>query len=1001
MNAVSFVISATQRYSAVFDDLTTLMDRMSVFFDKLRVYLDNTSSETKLSRNLRPRVYEVLAHFLEVMARAHKLTNGHRGKFKLAFKVSVFGEDDGIRAALTKLETIIADVTQMEVTVIVNELSDAARNILNIDKKLDQVAEASEVTITKLGHLTNAEQRRSEAELQKKEIERLRQSLRINDGPQPWQEAQDELSRTRVQGTGQWFLNMALVARWCSPSEPTLNAIILQGSQNFGKSYLCNAVVDHLLQLHQSDPRVHVAYYYFHRGPKDAEDSINQALKAVLWQFIQGDGQISRDFRKLAIKAIEQKADLSKTLEMWDTFITKNISELQGTLFVVIDGINKTDTEASLGELVGNVLNSGYSGQGFQVRLLLAGRSDEMTLLNSALEQPPIEINVSSPRHMAKKALNHHDVELYTAARLERMKQFHRPEFHGLKERIRDTLADGVKGDFYTLNSLLKEVEGARLPSQIEDVLKRADDDRASVISRAVRRLNEELEPEEIRQANHILMWTLCGFGALVVDEMEAILGARDRLQSFVSLEQQITERYSALFVIEEIDSHLYIKIGSPEIGDLLNDAQPQGIDASEIALVERVVKTHLDRTFGSDGEDLYAKYGFADFFQTKRLPPSTQISYNPRAADAQAAFECLLALVDEMDNPKFRSFQEYAFDFFAQHLTVRKTQASMDAQDRVLLRMICRKLMKLVYDPVFIQAWLPHWLDHREAWFWNSKFIETIWDWSIEGLNERALEDMPGEKRWLQGLVDRKAQGVELLEKIAVAVAEEWYNVADRGLSFSWLRCFLSRRACKNDQMWDTTQNAIEETEDWARQVLPDCVDPIQWDYCVGQTLDHNFHSEAALRRLERVPDTKTDMWKAAMKRSIVLADLGRLSDSVACLEQIVETKRHDLDNDEALQAKYWQTLLPSLSGGYVRLERYDEAQTIISEILTHCYDTGFQWYALDVASDLLFIHEITGKHESATEFVLDLAQRREGEGSFLEALLSDSMGSWDLKSR
>lgn len=62
------------------------------------------------------------------------------------------------------------------------------------------------------------------------------------------------------------------------------NAMILQGSQNFGKSYLCNAVVDRLLQLHRNDPRVHIAYYYFHKDPTDAEDSINKALEGEVGQ---------------------------------------------------------------------------------------------------------------------------------------------------------------------------------------------------------------------------------------------------------------------------------------------------------------------------------------------------------------------------------------------------------------------------------------------------------------------------------------------------------------------------------------------------------------------------------------------------------------------------------------------------------------------------------------------------------------------------------------------
>ena len=125
---------------------------------------------------------EVLAHFLEVLAIAYKLTTGHRGKVKLAFKVSIFGEDEGIRSGLRKLETIISEVTSLEIPVIANELSEAAKNIVNVEKKVNQIAEASEVTVTKLGQLATAEDRRSEVESEKKETE-AKASVRMRE---PW-----------------------------------------------------------------------------------------------------------------------------------------------------------------------------------------------------------------------------------------------------------------------------------------------------------------------------------------------------------------------------------------------------------------------------------------------------------------------------------------------------------------------------------------------------------------------------------------------------------------------------------------------------------------------------------------------------------------------------------------------------------------------------------------------------------------------------------------------
>lgn len=52
-NAISFVISVSQDYSEVFDNLIALMERLSAFMEKLRSYLDDPRAEEKLDQRLR------------------------------------------------------------------------------------------------------------------------------------------------------------------------------------------------------------------------------------------------------------------------------------------------------------------------------------------------------------------------------------------------------------------------------------------------------------------------------------------------------------------------------------------------------------------------------------------------------------------------------------------------------------------------------------------------------------------------------------------------------------------------------------------------------------------------------------------------------------------------------------------------------------------------------------------------------------------------------------
>ena len=136
------------------------------------------------------------------MGKAHKLTTSNKGKIKLGFKAVLFGEDEGVKDALAKLETRVSDVTQTEITVIVKDLGEAARNIRGVERKLDQAVDAQEKAASSLGQLQAAEGRRTDADKDKKESEILQKMLNVEDNKEPWQERQDELWRHHVRDTG-------------------------------------------------------------------------------------------------------------------------------------------------------------------------------------------------------------------------------------------------------------------------------------------------------------------------------------------------------------------------------------------------------------------------------------------------------------------------------------------------------------------------------------------------------------------------------------------------------------------------------------------------------------------------------------------------------------------------------------------------------------------------------------------------------------------------------
>ena len=100
-------------YSAVFDHLTSLMDRFCDFFQRLNTYLQTVTFDEKLPLELRPSVYRVLAHFLDTMATTYNLTKSRRKRLEHASKKAIFGGNGNIENAFAKLEQLLEAVSMM------------------------------------------------------------------------------------------------------------------------------------------------------------------------------------------------------------------------------------------------------------------------------------------------------------------------------------------------------------------------------------------------------------------------------------------------------------------------------------------------------------------------------------------------------------------------------------------------------------------------------------------------------------------------------------------------------------------------------------------------------------------------------------------------------------------------------------------------------------------------------------------------------------------------
>lgn len=233
---------------------------------------------------------------------------------------------------------------------------------------------------------------------------------------------------------------------------------------------------------------------------------------------------------------------------------------MNATFYIVLDGLNQLESEPShpLAQILDRMMAS-IDQPLLQIRAFVTGQPASMSGILRAMEQRPLEVNLSPSESIEQDALNHDDILLYAEAGLKDIpfyRQTQESENRTMKDRVKQTLALGVRGDFDLLKLKLSEIAEAREEAKVEEILRRANEDRAQAIERHVKQLDERLTVREIEELNVMLIWAISGIGWPSISLLDSALSLQpgtNRLLGY--LDQRIRDRYSELFNIDDIDA--------------------------------------------------------------------------------------------------------------------------------------------------------------------------------------------------------------------------------------------------------------------------------------------------------------------------------------------------------------------------------------------------------------------------------------------------------------
>ena len=733
MGGISFLVNLTQDYAKIFSGFVVIMERISAFLGRMKVYLDSKipSGGVVLDKRLRADVYEVLHHFILTLAHTHKLSTSKMARAKLMAGLFFFGDDQGVQSSLAALEVKIANVSRMEITVILQEVSEAARDVRRVEAKIDKMGEGvNRIEVT----LQAEQERRLTKEQSDQNAQRLKELLKPDEG-NSWTKVHGNLQSQIVQSTGSWLLdNHTSFRRWMDSKETTPNVFVLSGEEGYGKSCLSSAVVHRLLEKYPkgiSDHRVAVAYYYFQRDTKE-RSTVEQALRDVLFQLTQYDTGYAK---KIASATTESK-DLSKPLDLWKAFVDEMRSKTNNTFYIVLDGVDEPDSETDrpLATIVQDLMAERPSQSQLQVRLFMSGRPSELQKIQGRVNASIPEVALGSRPGSAEMPINEHDIVSYIDSRIKNMDIFQtsaNDEVTALQNRIPAELAAGVKGDFVRLSYKLNEISRCTRVRQIELILERANETREDAIKRQISSLNASLSKDEIEELNEILNWLL---GAIDVEAvgwvdtecLEGVLLLKTGTPAVVSLAKQITSKYASLL---DLDKRDFVTLVSDDIRQYLvstarmfQQMQPLSseVQVAEIAIVKRVIGTFC-------GDDLYKRFNFEAFFESLGGEKAAKIQIDERSVHYRILHSCLVVLCEKPSEPSLKSLREYARLYFVEHLR----RIDKQTLDNASLKWVRTQLARLLTDPEPIDAW------------WNAQYFGILQDdWMDDEVDDEDEEE-------------------------------------------------------------------------------------------------------------------------------------------------------------------------------------------------------------------------------------------------------------------
>jgi hypothetical protein len=808
-NAISFVISATQKYSEVFDGFVTLMERCSAFLARLNVFLQQECGRhgTYLPNHLRKSAYTILSHFIEILKSSYKLSKSKREKFKLVLDIVLFSGDAGVQNALDLLERQVQDFTDMQITDILVDVKGLAKYLRESDEErrshmaelrehLQHVYEIGEETLSVTQQVKITLDGRMTQDKNKKDLETIRKAFDLKLEEELWTKRHNHLCKTRLKDSGRWINERDDLgfSDWADAhdSQGQTKILTVEGESGYGKSFITNEVVSQLqykCRSNNSVDRVFVAYYYY---GEDRDDSLIKCLRSIIYQFASTDPA----YAGAVAATCHPPASIAHPEDIWKRLMINLQHAMKGTYYICIDGLESPKVPGTSDSAIATITRDVLSGiKGISIRLYLTGTDDAIAqavqdgtgirriLLGPVNDLGNKMVRVRSEEIMESAltihVINSDDLEAFALARVEEMGN-KKPDLKSVMTEVNiKKLVAGVHGHYAHLEAKLIQIDACDTEQKIQGVIDSIGDDLRTSVRSSLKVSIDSLGPEQIEQLNELLIWIVAGKNTSIQFLQSALYLAFRR--TFM-LRDLIATTFSGLLAVDEYD---WVNLKSDQLLQILRDEDDSHLilarsgstvtklDQAEIDLCSRIVKNVC-------GEHVFDRFRFDEFFNSLagKQKSTVRISGDD-ALNVVITRSLLQALCEPKEDIHLAPLREHASIWFYEYLKYFVEKLDYFEPDRECLSIIGAKLSHVLYETEGIESWLstPDLATIKGDLLDGDGFLEPMQKLLRNPHTANGYTQDAERKSWIQSVISDKANKFAIIEKLASHLATKWFT--------------------------------------------------------------------------------------------------------------------------------------------------------------------------------------------------------------------------------